>query len=847
MLDRALDRFAATVTQRRGRVVALVLVVAALCASQIPRLRTDPAPENLMISYGDYEPQAREFRRHFGDTDSVVALLVAADDVTARSVLEYVHAVSRHFQRDAKVHHVASLTVTPLPGAVVPESPSVETLEDLDDEEDAPASAPRFQAAVETLVAVEPERFPLGLSSVAERVGGGSEDVLGAVRGDTVTEEEAAAIQGALEDAPLVVGRLVSRDRKVAAVVLYLDRELGTGPERTEMVHAIDAWLAAHPPPRGVSVHAAGIPHLRTAISDHMIEDQTFIVPVAVLLCSLLLYLSFRWSGGVVVPLAMVSLIVACVLGMMAIFEEPLSVLMNMLPTLLIIMGISEAVHVVGRYVEESRKTSDRIEASRRALRGLMTACFLTSFTTAVGFGALAVADTELLQRFGVVAGLGVMVQYAILITFVPAVITSFPPSRTLVRTLGTRKGWVEGLLVRMTAKIAHRRIAVVVVAVVAMVPCAWAYSAMNVDTALLDTFDADDPIAVSTRLVERHLDGILPLQIHVSSDGQTDLRDPDVLAALDRVARWAQKQDGVLRTTTPADPLWESWRQIAGIGPHDPRTPFRNRAQVDALVTILDRVEPNPIFDWMTRDGRHARFEVRLRDIGSRRSIALIGAIEARTREELAGMEGVRVVPLGEAYISTYGVEAVVDDLFGSLALSAFVIFLTIGLLFRSPRLGLLAIPPNVIPQLGTVGWMVLRGIPLNAATAIVFSVVIGVTVDLTIHGFARLIVERRRGLGERAAVVRVARTTGRAIVTACATLVIGFSVLMLSAFLPVRHFGELIAIALTLSLFATLVFQPAMMMMASGYHRGRRRKSPSTLRVGKREATPTHLRSPT
>ena len=141
--------------------------------------------------------------------------------------------------------------------------------------------------------------------------------------------------------------------------------------------------------------------------------------------------------------------------------------------------------------------------------------------------------------------------------------------------------------------------------------------------------------------------------------------------------------------------------------------------------------------------------------------------------------------------------------------------IFLTIALLFRSARLGLLCIPPNIIPQIGTVAWMVMRDIPLNASTAIVFSVAIGVSVDLTTHGFARLIEEEERGLLRRAAILRSARGTGRAIVVSCVTLILGFAVLLLSGFVPIRQFGELIAAALTFSLLTTLIFQPALLMI--------------------------------
>jgi hydrophobe/amphiphile efflux-3 (HAE3) family protein len=830
MFERFLDRFADIVTNRRRMVIASLLGVVIFCALQLPRLETDSSPENLIISFGGYEQSVRDFRSYFGDTDSVVALLVVADDVRSQNALQYIHDLSRLFREHPYVVRVESLTVTPLPGASPPNSDA--TLEDLDSVDDdlnlddldvatdiAPSTIdPRVEAALETLVRDDAEHFPMGLYSIAERVGDGSQDLHGVVRGERVTAEEATTIANAIDDAPLARGRLISEDRHVASVVLFLDSDLGTGSRRLEAVHEMNELLAAHPPPEGISVHKAGIPHLRATISDAMIADQTFLVPLSLLVCALLLYASFRWIAGVILPIAMVGMTVTVVLGFMALFGEPLTILMNTLPTLLIIMGISEAVHVIGRYVEETRRTSDRSLAARRAIRLLMIACFLTSFTTAIGFGSLAVAQTEMLQRFGIVAALGVMVTYLILITFIPAAVTYFVPPAKLSRSRGPQKGWLEAFLVASTAKIARKPGIVLALTLLAIGPCLWAYASIRVDTTLLDTFDPSDPIVVSTRLVERHLDGIRPLEIHVSTGGQTDVRDPALLAALDRIATWAMQQEGVLRTTTPSDFLWETWRRLAGIGVDQDRMPFRSREHVDALVTLLDRIEPNPAMSYMTRDGQHARIEIRLADIGAQRSISLIHAIEEKAREELASFDGVEVGFLGEAYIGSHGITAVVDDMFGSLSLSAFVIFLTIGLLFRSGRLGFLAIPPNVIPQVGTVAWMVLRGIPLNASTAIVFSVAIGVSVDLTIHGFARLVEEERRGMRRRAAVVRAARSTGRAIVVSCATLVLGFSVLLLSGFVPVRQFGELIAVALTLSLLATLVFQPAMLMVFGG-----------------------------
>jgi hydrophobe/amphiphile efflux-3 (HAE3) family protein len=812
MFERLIDGFADTITRRRKVVLGCVVLFVAFCAAQLPRLQTDSSPENLIISFGNYQERVREFRGYFGDTDSVIVILVRADDVTALPVLSYIHAISHHFQTESEVARVESLTVTPLPGAFVEDDGA--TLEDLDDLGD-PEVDPEDERALETLIASAPERFPLGLLTVGERVGQGN-DLRGVVRGAEVTPAEADAIRRVLENAPLVEGRLVSRDHTLAAVAMVLDPELGTGARRLSFVHEVDAWLAANPPPPEVTIHTAGLPHLRASISDAMLEDQTVLVPLSLLVCVLILFASFRWIAGTLLPLLTVAFSVVIVLGLMALVGEPLTILMNTLPTLMIVMGISEAVHVLGRYAEESARTPDRIAAARRVIRTLAIACFLTSFTTAVGFASLTVAQTEMLRRFGAVAGVGVMISFVILMTFVPAAMTFFGPPRPAPHHAeATPHDWIEKFLVPMTTRITRRPWLVIIGTVLVTIPCGIAYRAVRVDTSLRDTFDPDDPVVVSVRLIEEHLDGIRPLEVHVSADEEGRLRDPEVIAALDRVAAWARTQDGVLRVTSPSVYLHESWRRIAGIESGTPEEPFASRAQVEALDTLIGRLEPNPLDSYRTPDGRHMRLEIRLADIGAQRSIRLIDAVSARLEAELAPFPDVHTQILGEAYIGSHGVDAVVQDMFGSLSLSALVIFLVIALLFRSARIGLISIPPNVVPQLGTIAWMVVRGIPLNASTAIVFSVAIGTTVDFTIHAVSRFIEEQDRGLNRRAAILRAARGTGRSIVVSSSTVVLGFAVLLFSGFVPVRQFGELIAAALTLSLVSTLGFLPAILMV--------------------------------
>lgn len=821
------DVWARVVTARRGLVLAIVGVVVAVCAANLPRLTTDTAPENLLISYGGYHERVHAFRDRFGDTDSVVAVLVVADDVLTLDALTYVHTLTETLGEFEHVTRAVSITNVPAPP---PESAGgglddLEDLEDLGDLEEGaalPDEDPRFERALARLITVDPARFPLGMMTVADRVGSDADLAPLIAEGRTPTEGDVARAIDVFEHAPLLRGRLVSTDRRVAAVVLVLDRALGTGDPRVRLVHALDARLAELSPPPGIEVRPAGLPHLRAAISDAMIRDQIVLVPLALVVCIVLLLMSFRWVAGTLLPIVTVGLTVVTVLGLMAIVGEPLTILMNTVPTLLIVVGIAESVHIIGRYMDEARKV-DRKVAAQRTLHALFVACFLAAFTTAVGFGSLMVAQTEMLRRFGVVAAVGVLVGFSLLMSFIPAALTYFrAPSGRKLREAPTR-GWIERVLVPMTARLLRNRWLVIGGAALVAVASSWAFMHVRADTALIDTFDPSDPVVEATHLVDEHLDGIRPLEVFVQADAEGRLRDPEVLAALDRVAAWAASEAGVLRATSANDILHATWNRVAGL-PLDDRSPFRTREQVEDLATLLTRFEPSPLDDYLAPDGTAARLEIRLGDVGARRSIAIIHAVDARLAAELGGLEGVRYSLLGEGYIGSLGVDSVVDDLAGSLSLSAFVCFLTIAALFRSWRLGLIAIPTNVLPQLGTVAWMTIRGIPLDASTAVVFSVVIGVTVDLTIHGFARYLEERESGLMRRAALLRTARGTGRAMVVGTVTLVLGFGVLLFSGFVPIRHFGELIAAALFLSLAATLTLQPPLMSLFAPRDRGDR-----------------------
>lgn len=830
------------VTRRRGPVLGTLALVTLATGMWIPELKPDPRPQQLTTS--SIEAQAEisaAFNRRFGNPDHVVVLLVQADDVLRPEPLAYVHRLARTFQNRSYVHRVEGITVTPFAipvevegrdGATLGELDEDEDLEGLDDLEDDTALDsnvdPELEDALGALVRAAPEHFPLGMGSIANRLA--TVRYAPAVEGDEVAPDDVDRVRRAVADAALAEGRLISEDRTVTAVLLMLDDGVNDHRRMQAAVRDIDAVLEDLAPPAGVNLTIGGLPHLFHSIVVKMEHDNFQIIPLTLLVCFVLLFLSFRWGPGTVLPVAAVGISAIIVIGTMALTGEPMNVINNIVPPLLIIIGVTDSIHLIGRYHEELEHSTDKIVAAKNTVRAMAVACFLTSITTAVGLASLVVSQTEMLQRFGVIAGIGVMIAYVVTIGFLPSAMTLFKPP---LRPRGRRpdqaayrdpgeseipradRGWLESSIVWLTGKILRRPWPILLGALVLMATFVWGALQVKVDSALLDEFDPHDEAYRSTRLMEEKLEGVRPLEIMLAAPEPNAMANPEVLAAIDETQAWLRAQDGVLGSLSATDYLRESWARVSGIA--DARdAEFVSREQIAALMRLFRQGTRDPLEDFIAEEGRVGRIQVRLADIGASKSLVLIEELRARLSERFDPL-GIRVSMVGEGYTGSVGLGAVVHDLLGSVTTAVFIIFGMLVVLFGSWRLGLLSIPPNVIPLVGTLTWMAMRGIPLNAATVIVFSISLGLAVDGSIHVLARYREEIGRGITRNSALVRAARGTGRAVVVSCVTLMLGFGVMLLSSFVPVRRFGELIGVTVGMCLLSTLIVQPALLRVAA------------------------------
>lgn len=243
---------------------------------------------------------------------------------------------------------------------------------------------------------------------------------------------------------------------------------------------------------------------------------------------------------------------------------------------------------------------------------------------------------------------------------------------------------------------------------------------------------------------------------------------------------------------------------------------PFDTDARVRTLATLLAAGGAGAARAYVTPDRGQARLEIRMGDVGAKRMVSFAADLRAELDRRLARHAGVSARLTGDGYLGSRGLALITRDLLNSLLTAVAIIFAFMALLFRSVRLAAIAVPPNVLPLLVTLAYMWARDVPLNTGTVVTFSISLGLAVDGTIHVLARFLEETRAGRDRDSALLAAAVGTGKAVCVSYVALIIGFAIFQLSAFVPIRRFGELVAMTIVGCLIATLVVLPVLLRVA-------------------------------
>lgn len=600
---------------------------------------------------------------------------------------------------------------------------------------------------------------------------------------------------------PLLDGVLLSADRQLATIVVEFDPKARAMADTRRVVEAVRAAVAKHPPPDGYQTRLTGISVLRVDVVESLQADQMVMFPLCGSMFLLVVIVMFRNLRITLFALAAVFTGVVWTFGIVAMLGQSFNLLSNVVPTLTLVIGAANVVHIVSRFIDELRHHgSDHGSAAIATMREMTTTCLLTFATTAIGFGSLWLSRSVILQQFAVQASLGLVCQYFSIMLILGGALAG---SGNLSASLKGQRA-TSGLIRRLSHVVSGNAKGVMAASLAIVVACGVLARGLSVNSFLYETYDPSHPTMQTIQVLDEKLAGLAPIEVQLTAESEDDLYRRDVFDSILALQQEMLTSDDVRFARSYVDLHTATLR---GLPVTDARIRSA-RTKIQRASNVIRRAA------FVADDDKTARILFRIRDIGSMKMNELIAKLDSRLEQMFPRSGPITATVTGDAFLHARCMDRFVRDLFYSLLTASIAIFAVIALLFRSLRVGLLSAIPNLTPLAVTLGYLALRGYPLTAGTVIVFAIALGIAVDDTIHFLSRFREERRKHATPDA-IEAVFFSSGRAIVLTTILIISGLSVLLLSAFVPTRQFAELTSVTMGAALLGDLLLLPACLLL--------------------------------
>jgi len=800
------DRIATILLRFRIPLLVLLATVGAVLGTIGADVRFDFSPRSIFLT-ADRELQfLEEHREVFGNEDGILMVLIEADDVFTAPVLQHIAALSLDFEDLPDIERVLSLS----------------TMREIHGEDGAIEIARLYEDLPENAA-------ELTALSVDERAALDAE--LTVLKERTVTN-------------PLFRHRFVNPDATASAIIAIFNQEVVEELDRRPTLESIEELLAARSG-KEFTATLVGVPVVNREYALRLQGDMAHSIGLSTLLLVLVLFVLFRNRYSVLLPLGAVGLAISMTVGYMVLSGDSFNIINSIVPTLLLVIGIGDAVHFLTTYYQELGSGEDKREAVHRMIRRIGAACFLTSLTAAIGFASLMVARIDIIKDMGRVAAVGLLISYIVILILVPAVLSLVEaPTAAVSRDLDA--GVLGRLLSANARLVTERKTAIVGFTLVVAILCVFGARRVETNNFLLEELFDDNPVSQALHHTEDILSGLMPVEIAIHAttkdengkvtDREYGVLEPDVLRGMVALQEHMGSDPFIGHSVSIADLILE----IGEVTENNRSIPDSRTAAIQRLLYFEMSEDPSFLDSMVDGPRSRARISSTQRDWGTKNFFAwyeggegadcapkakcgtpmlqLIDQIFGTTGGVKDGLE-VRVT--GSNLVAARALSKLVEDMLFSLGTAFAVISLLMMVLLRSFRIGLLSMLPNLIPLLMCIGFMGWVGIPIRTSTALIFSVALGVAVNDTIHFVTRFREELFRTGDRKESVRRTIMSTGRAIMFTSIVMIFGFGSMMTTDFVGIFQMGLLGVVTLSAALLGDLLLLPVMLVVFRPWER--------------------------
>ena len=611
-------------------------------------------------------------------------------------------------------------------------------------------------------------------------------------------------------DNPRYRKTLVSEDGRSALLLISAPAAYGDPQQARDLVRQIRDKVEETGQAE-CTYHLSGLPVIQVDFSELLLNDQRTFGLLAVFFLSAFMYRLFRTLWGVAIPMLCGGVSLCWTLGFFFATGHKINLVSSVLSLVVMVISVANCIHLINYFLHRFRRQGDKPGALKEALAYALAPCLLATVTTILGFLSLAAAGVPAVVDFVLFASLGMAISFLLTGSLVPVLLLRWV-SLPSARKVPIESGWVGRFLLRARWVIEEHGGKVLLASFACFVFLVWGATRIHTTMDVMSSFPGDSPARAATVFLQEQFVGAHVLEVLISGPGQ-DLLSLDNLERIEALDRFMILQPEVNRTLSAllfARPYLENYAKA----PEDLRRIMELDRSFRSSLAMQQPSQRQLLQVFLDREFETFRVTLFLNTADSRE----VNKLAERIRDQGARILGphLRIEVTGELLLFSMISGRLVGDLILSLAQAFGLIFLAIGLLFRSMKILLVSLIPNLLPLaafFGIMGWM---GIALTVPTSMLACIVLGLSVDDSVHFLHNYRARRNAGTSPSEAAGGAMTTVGRAMVFTSLILTAGFWLGMLSPFDLIAQFGFLAGASVLVALWSDLILLPVCTLQA-------------------------------
>ena len=628
------------------------------------------------------------------------------------------------------------------------------------------------------------------------------------------TKELEAVTSALLNDFPFYDNILFSKESNAIRSVLLLDKSIVNSPARKSfVVDNLIPKVQAFEKQYGLDVRVSGMPYARTLNSQNIIDEIEVFLIAAIIITSLIFFFFFRSYRATFISMCVVVIGVMWTFGILGFLEYEITVLTALIPPLIIVIGVPNCIFLINKYQHEFNKHGNKAKSLQRVITKVGNATLMTNTTTASGFATFIITQSKLLTEFGTVASLSIMAIFSLCLLIIPIVYSYMPmPNEKHLEHLNKR--WINTLGDWIETTVRQKNIAIYIISVLLLVVSIIGIYQIKTSGSLLEDMPKNAEFYQDIQFYEAEFNGIMPLEILINTKRKKGVLKPVNLKKMSAL------EDLIVEIPELSKPI-----SIVSLVKYSKQAFYNGNPKYYQLPTtqengfILSYAKNSSndldlLHNYVDSTGQYARITTFIKDDG----MDQMDQIEDRLNKEITKLfdkDRYEVSLTGKAFLFQKGTNFLIKNLILSLTLAILLISLFMAYLFRSFRMIVISLTPNLLPLLITAGAMGYLGVPIKPSTILVFSIAFGISVDDTIHFLAKYrqeLIACRWSV--KKSVFAALRETGISMFYTSIVLFFGFSVFTTSNFGGTVAMGALVSGTLLLAMMANLLLLPVLLL---------------------------------